>query len=469
MGLSILVKKFGCPSAILNRSATGECDFAAEEVLPFPNLIFLSYCVFGRVHGTTEECSSWKHGSVNILRFALKEPYGGRMGFTRRKSCENVLQCDGAPVMLRGARVPGKNSYPRVIALMALCCVFALSSTFATAEQAAPTSSELLEQGQKLLVSGKIAEAELLLDRAEQLAPSDPAILTLDAKVKGRLGEYSSAVDLLKRVTRLTPESAEAHIDLAIALADSGALDGALAETATAISIAPRLSVAHLNRARILSDMNKDREASEEFVLATQFAPQNPDCYFYWSLAEQAQGNFTREAELLQKVVKLEPGNIRAHLRLANNLLDQNRPAEAVAQFRLVLTIDPNSAQALYQLARALHTTHPEESERLRGQYQRLKVQNSILDQAKALGNQAFHDYALQDWRESIRLYSEALETCGDCEIESALHRDLGLSLCRDGQIARGTVELRKALTLNPEDRDAAKALEAVRSLNKTE
>jgi hypothetical protein len=33
----------------------------------------------------------------------------------------------------------------------------------------------------------------------------------------------------------------------------------------------------------------------------------------------------------------------------------------------------------------------------------------------------------------------------------------------------RGAEELRKALALNPEDRDATKALEAIRALNKTE
>lgn len=53
--------------------------------------------------------------------------------------------------------------------------------------------------------------------------------------------------------------------------------------------------------------------------------------------------------------------------------------------------------------------------------------------------------------------------------IESTLHRDLRLTLCRDGQIERGAEELRKALALNPQDRDAAKAPEAIRVLNKTE
>jgi tetratricopeptide (TPR) repeat protein len=289
-------------------------------------------------------------------------------------------------------------------------------------------------------------------------------ILTLDAKVKGRLGEYASAVALLKRVTRLTPHAAEAHVDLAIALADSGDLNSALAETATAISIASALAIAHLNRARILSDMSQDREARDEFSLAARLDPGNPDCYFYWSFGERARGNFTKETELLRKVVKLQPGNVKAHIKLADSLLDQSRTAEAVAELRVALGIDPDAAQAIYKLSRALRTTDPEESKRLRAQFDRLKAQNSVLDQAKALANEAFHAFTVQDWREAVRLFSEAIETCGDCEIESTLHRDLGLTLCRDGQIERGAEELRKALALNPEDRDAAKALEIIRA-----
>ncbi len=309
----------------------------------------------------------------------------------------------------------------------------------------------------------------MVLDRAEKIAPSNLVILTLDAKVKGRLGDYSSAVALLKRVTLLTPQSAPAHVDLAIALADSGDLNSALAETATAISIAPGLASAHLNRARILEDLNQDGEVGDEFARAARLAPDNPDCYFYWSIAEREQGNFAKQAELLQRVIKMQPRNTKAHMMLANSLLDQKRISEAVSELRAVLAIDPNSSQALYKLARIIRTTDPVESKKLLDQFDRLKVQNSVVDQAKALANEAFHAFSVQDWRESIRLYSEAVDTCGDCEVESALHRDLGLALCRDGQIERGAEELHEALTLNPEDRDAAQALEAIHELKKNE
>jgi tetratricopeptide (TPR) repeat protein len=387
------------------------------------------------------------------------------MLFSSRGTGKSGLPGEGAPIVLQATQRAGDSNRARVFVLVVACCALNLSSIFASAQQAAPPSTgELLDQGRKLLNAGKLAEAELVLDRAAKLAPSDSVILSLDAKVKGRLGEYASAVALLRRVTGLVPHSAQAHVDLAIALADSGDLNGALAETATAISIDPSLAIAHLNRARILSDLNRDGEAGHEFALAARLAPGNPDCYYYWSFEERTQGNFTKETELLRKVVKLQPGNVKAHIKLADSLLHQNRTAEAVAELRIALAIDPNSGQTLYKLSRALHVTDPEESKRLSDQFLRLKAQNSILDQAKALANQAFHAFTVQNWRESVRLFSEALETCGDCEIESTLHRNLGLTLCRDGQIERGTEELRRALALNPEDRDAAKALEMIRA-----
>ena len=375
----------------------------------------------------------------------------------------NVFQVRMPPSFFKQ---PGEQArtIARLFALMVACCALNLSSVSAAAQPGAPSSGELLEQGRRLLKAGKLAEAELVLDRAEKLAPSDPVILSLDAKVKGRLGEYASALDLLRRVVRLTPRSAQAHVDLAIALADSGDLNGALEETATAISITPALAIAHLNRARILSDLAQDPEARDEFALAARLAPRNPDCYYHWSSSERAQGNFTKETELLRKVVKLQPGNVRAHIKLADSLLDQNRTTEAVAELRSAIAINPDSVQAIYKLSRVLRTTDPEESKRLRAQFDRLKEHHLVLNQATALGNEGFHAFTVQDWREAVRLFYEALDTCGDCEIESALHRDLGLTLCRDGQIERGAEELRKALELNPEDRDAAKALEMIRA-----
>src|SRR5216684_1903209 len=104
-----------------------------------------------------------------------------RMGDVQR-SADGVRMSAGTRASIRRAR--GKNR-SRAFALVVLSCAMNLGSIFATVPESTPTSSELLAQGRKLLEAGKLAEAELLLDRAEKLAPSDSATLTLDAKVKG--------------------------------------------------------------------------------------------------------------------------------------------------------------------------------------------------------------------------------------------------------------------------------------------
>src|SRR5882757_4477304 len=119
--------------------------------------------------------------------------YGGQMLFSFRNTRNNTLQGEGAVVILEAIRRAGKNNISCVFALMVASFALNLGSMLAIAAETAPTSSELLEQGRQLLVAGKLAEAELVLDRAEKLAPSDSVILTLDARVKGRLGETSTA------------------------------------------------------------------------------------------------------------------------------------------------------------------------------------------------------------------------------------------------------------------------------------
>ena len=333
--------------------------------------------------------------------------------------------------------------------------------------QSRSTTNDLKDRAERLLADGQIAEAEFVLAQAEKLAPVDPQLLTLEGKVKGRLGESGAAILLFQRVIQLTPKSGEAHVNLAIALADSGDFRSALAETSRAIALAPNMPIAHLNRARLLDDMKRDREAATEFALAAELDPKNPDCYFYWSFAERATGNLAEEAKLLQRVVDLEPRNEKAFLMLADSLIDQGRESEAVVFLHNALRIDPYSLQATYMLSRALQKTNPAESKRLREQFDRLKQQSAVVDHAKELANEAYQAFTAQDWRRSVRLFREALETCGDCEIESTLHRNLGLAMCRDGDIDQCLIELRKARALNPEDRDAARALASMNAQKK--
>ena len=346
--------------------------------------------------------------------------------------------------------------------LPSVLCLGLLASGAAQSSQTLSAANEPLSSGQALLKQGRLAEAEVELEKARSLSPNDCQLLTLLAKVKGRLGKSQEAIALFQRVAELKPKSAEAHLDLAIVYADAEMRAQALEETAKALALDPHLAPAHLNRARILDDLHREQEARAEFTTACRLLPNDSDCFFYWSFAEHALGDFAKETLVLQRAVKLQPERVKAWVLLASSLLEQSRKPEAVEALRHALTLDPNSSEATYMLSRALAGSDPQEARRLREQFAALREKNTVLDRSKSLGNEAYVASTRQDWPNAIRLYKEALDACGECEIQPALHKNLGLTLCHSGNLEEGVRELHKALDLNPNDTDVVKALSMV-------
>ena len=332
----------------------------------------------------------------------------------------------------------------------------------ASAQGAAKATLEtnaLWVRARGLVAQGKLAEAEVVLKQARALSPERVDVLTLLGKVDGRIGDYPEAVAIFRQVVELQPKHSDSHLDLAIALADNKDLPAALDETTAAVALSPDSAVAHLTRARILDDLHRTKDSEGEFAVVRELAPENADCLYYWSLLEREEGNLPRETELLQGLVKLRPKDERAWFFLGRSLSEQSRDAEAIPALREAVALDPDAGGALYLLAKKVQQQNPAEYRQLMQRFQQTRDKSKDLDAIKTVGNEAYQASQRQDWPESIRLFREALASCDTCSIASALHRDLGLVLCRDGQIDQGKSELQTALALDPDDRDAAQAL----------
>jgi len=336
-----------------------------------------------------------------------------------------------------------------------------LAVSIAIAAQAQQTASpqQQLAQAQILLQQNRLAEAEVALTGANALAPKDTDILTLLARVKTRLGESSAAIALFEQVVALKPNSAAAHLDLAIALSDSGNLNRALDEATVASHLAPADALAHLNRARILADLKRADEANAEFAIAARRDPANPDTYFYWALLERERSHLPHEAELLQRTVKLQPDNSKAWFLLGRSLNEQGRTTEAIPALRRAIELNPHAESAYYMLARILQPSDPAQATRLMAQFRAVRDQDAALEAAKRLGDQGYQASNNQQWSEAVRIYQQALATCGDCAIAAALHKNLGLALCHSGDIPAGRAELEQSMKLDPNDPDTIKAL----------
>jgi Flp pilus assembly protein TadD len=116
----------------------------------------------------------------------------------------------------------------------------------------------------------------------------------------------------------LSPESAQAHQNLAAVLAEKGQLEEAMAHALAALRLNPRNGSIHCSFADVLSKAGKVEEAVKEYQRALELG---------WPPARFAQGE---------------------------RLLELGRPEEAAAQFFEVLRIQPNDPDAHYHLALAL-------------------------------------------------------------------------------------------------------------------
>jgi tetratricopeptide (TPR) repeat protein len=371
-------------------------------------------------------------------------------------------------MVLRGNHSGGFGLFTVCLVLLSLALGAGLMP--AVAGQSRPTNrasasspiDQLMKEGQDLAAQGRFAEAEIPLKQAAELAPENYAVLTLLGKVEGRLGKRADAIALFRRVVSGQPKMADAHENLAIALADAGDLEEALKETSTVISLSPKLVSAHFNRARVLADLHRPEEAEKEFAIAHQLAPDNPDCLFYWALLERDRGNLEKQTSLFQQVVRLQPDNPKALLLLAQSLQGEQKDAETIAVLRHLLQLKPDSENALYMLSMELRRTDPENAKKLQQDFEAQKRKDAALAQVKSLGMEAYQAANKRDWPEAIRLLKKALESCADCTLAASLHKNLGLALCNNGNLEEGKQELQESLKLNPNDPDVVKALNVV-------
>jgi Flp pilus assembly protein TadD len=99
--------------------------------------------------------------------------------------------------------------------------------------------------------------------------------------------------------------------------------------------------------------------------------------------------------------------------------------------------------------------------------FQEVEKRNQLSDRVQSLNNFALEAARDNNWTQAVEQLHEALHVCGACWQLPVLHRNLGLTYARTGDIESALRELHVALKLNPNDSDASKAIEILESLKK--
>jgi predicted Zn-dependent protease len=95
-------------------------------------------------------------------------------------------------------------------------------------------------------------------------------------------------------------------------------------------------------------------EVEALYAKARQVDPKLPQVYLYYGTALAAEGTYGAAVTAIEKAISLKPDNAEAHSWLADVRERQHRPAQAIEQYRLALTVEPAFRPARLELGKLL-------------------------------------------------------------------------------------------------------------------
>jgi rhomboid protease GluP len=139
-------------------------------------------------------------------------------------------------------------------------------------------------------------KAEAAFQRAAQLNPKSPAVLTQLGELYLHDKRYEPARQTFQQITELNPKDAEAQVNLGVTLNRMGRSDEALARFRKATELNPNLPLAWYNLGLASMNLQRYDDAVDAFTHATKLAPKNAEAWIWLANAYQAKG-MTQQAD----------------------------------------------------------------------------------------------------------------------------------------------------------------------------
>ena len=209
--------------------------------------------------------------------------------------------------------------------------------------------------GSDLLKRGLLDDAEREFRLALQSEPNNQDALAGLGQVQVSRGQYSDAVPLLERATRVSSQMVSAFRTLGDAHLALGELDKAAVAYRQAVALAPEDVSLRLALAHSLTEAGDYNEASSVCRQTLRFAKNSPEreAQVYKQLGEIAsrEGKSGDAVSALYKAQELNPRDIEIPRTLANVASRGGLYAEAATACQRVLQLAPLDVGAKKQLA----------------------------------------------------------------------------------------------------------------------
>ena len=165
--------------------------------------------------------------------------------------------------------------------------------------------------------------------------------------------DFPRAVEALQKYIAEKPDDAYAHFQLAFAFDRMSKYDDAAAEYRRAIAIDPKLAAAYQNLGALLVKL-QPAEARQLLATAAQLQPDNIEVTFLRGVAEEGLGKPELAIEYFRQAARARPENFQFRLVYAGKLLQLARAAEADPEFRAAIAMKDDVPEAHLGLADCL-------------------------------------------------------------------------------------------------------------------
>lgn len=188
-----------------------------------------------------------------------------------------------------------------------------------------------LHYGIGLHAVGRHREAAELFAGCRADLPNDPAPYLNLASARLALGDTAAAVDAARRARRRAPKLAQAHYVLGQALLAAGRLDGAAVSFSDCLRLAPGFADAWVNLGITLYGKSDIEGAKAAMRRALAAAPGHRAAAANLGAFLRLTGEVEAGETLLRELVARDPAAAEARLNLAADMLQEERPGEALA------------------------------------------------------------------------------------------------------------------------------------------
>lgn len=195
-----------------------------------------------------------------------------------------------------------------------------------------------------LAEKGRLADALFEYVEALRADPESPTAHHYLASFLAGQG-HDLATALYKRAIEIEYDFPDAHLNLAMAMADRGYLAEALAELEIAHSQAPDDELIHHELACCLIDMERFPESIGHLKKILKNHPEHIEAYVDLGIAYTAQGFYAEAETTFKKALEIDNHDFAAHYHLAALHAAWGHVGEALNELDVAATLDREKAQ----------------------------------------------------------------------------------------------------------------------------